>query len=84
MTYRSSVRRSKPRAELSGDYSPWMLMSEKGLYPYDWCGHHGPYRKIAVPTISLRTVDLPQELLDAAELVALPFGFAETVNVALP
>jgi hypothetical protein len=59
-------------------------MSEKGLYAYDWHGHHGPYRRIAVPTISLRTIDLPQQLLDAAVLVAVPFSFAATVNVPLP
>jgi hypothetical protein len=61
-----------------------VLMSEKGLYAYDRRGHHGPYRKIAAPTISLRTIDLPQQLLDAAELVAMPFSVAETVNVAPP
>ena len=71
-------------AELSGDYNPWILMSEKGLYAYDRRGHHRPYRRIAAPRISLRTTDLPQQRLDAAELGALPFSFAKTVDVALP
>jgi hypothetical protein len=71
-------------AELSGDYGAWVLMSKKGLYAYDWLGHHGPYRRIAVPTVPLRTADLPQQLLDAAELFVLPLSFAEAVDVRIP
>jgi hypothetical protein len=71
-------------AELSGDYGAWMLMSSRGLYAYDWFGHHGPYRRIAVPTVPLRTVDLPARLLDAVELVALPLSFAEAVDISFP
>lgn len=71
------------RVDRAGDYSDWYELSRRGLYAYDWRVHRGPYERVSTPTVALSLNGTPPGIAQAAELLRLPFRFADTASFGL-
>jgi hypothetical protein len=68
----------------SGDYSYSLGMSAQGFFTYEWTLWHGPYERLACPTIPMLLKHLPPPVREAAELVDLALDFCHLPVIAVP
>lgn len=52
-----------------GDFSSWLTTAQRGFFTYDWTIWHGPYKRLASPSVPIILEQLPTPIRQAAELV---------------
>jgi hypothetical protein len=37
----------------AGDFSSWLTTAQRGFFTYDWTVWHGPYKRLAIPSVPI-------------------------------
>ncbi|GAB3455353.1 hypothetical protein [Actinophytocola sediminis] len=67
-----------------GDYSSWLTTAQRGFFTYDWTLWHGPYQRLAIPTVPIILEQLPTPIRQAAELVNFTPRFPNEAAITIP
>ena len=59
-----------------GNYADWYTYSAQGFYAYDWDLWHGPYLRLAAPTVPLAFSKLPGDMQPIARYATFEIAFA--------